>query len=233
MLDSLTRDNLAQHVVRDFGRHGPRDARVTLVECDGRRAVLKDVRACSSLFRFTFGRRLIAREFRIYQALDGVPGVPRPGRLLDKDAFLVEYIDGSFLSRRDVRRGIVRLTNETYDACFRLVDELHRRGIVHLDLRNKRNFVFDKDLRPHVVDFASAVRVPRWAPLRPTVIRWLGVFDRAGVLKMKNHLSRALLSDDEKTFLRRFDRTRSILFPCGWLARAIRRWKRAPRRHAK
>jgi len=227
VFETLTRDNIEEHVVREMGRPKWRDARVRVVQCDGRRAIFKDVRDRHPLFRFTFGRRLIAREFRIYQALDGVEGVPRPYRKLDGDGFLIEQVDGQFLSRKKINQGLVHVTPAFYDRCLRLVGELHSRGVAHLDLRSNKNFLFGEGDRAYVVDFASAVRVPRWVPFGRLWISLLGAFDRAGVLKLKERLSPAWMSDEEKETLRRFERTRAILFPPILVMQAFRRRRRS------
>lgn len=213
MFESLTREVAERCVVRELARSGRFKARVRVIEVDGRRAVLKDVRDRMPVFRFTMGRLLLAREFRIYRRLEGIDGVPRAHRMLDPDGLLIEYVDGLPVTRRSVRAGALVPSAEFCDACARLVAQLHARGVVHLDLRNRRNFLFDARNRPYVVDFASALRVPAWAPFRHALMSLLGVFDRAGVLKMKRRLSPGLLSPGEKRAIRRFEIIRAVLFP--------------------
>ena len=229
MFEELSRENVGQYVVREIGRPKWRDARVKVVECDGQCAILKDVHDRHPLFRFTFGRRLIAREFRVYQVLEGVEGVPRAYRKLDKDAFLVEYINGEFVSRKKVRAGL-EVGEEFYAGCFGIIEELHRRGVVHLDLRSNKNFLIGAGDRPYVVDFASAICVPRWLPLRGLWVRLLGASDRAGVLKMKQRLTPGLVSDGQRKELARFERLRAVLVPPLVIFRAIRRAARNRRR---
>ena len=229
VFDKLSRENIEQYVVGEIGRAKWRDARIRIVECDGRRAILKDVRGSGPLFRFLFGRHVVAREFRMCKALDGIPGVPRAYRMLDKDGFLAEYIDGAPLSRKKIAAGW-KVPDDLYDRCLRLVGELHARGIVHLDLRNKKNFLFTSESGGYrdvyVIDFASAMRIPRWFPFRSRLIALLGSSDRAGVLKMKRRHSPERLTDGERGFLTRFERVRAILLPHMWVLRTIRRARR-------
>ena len=86
MFDGLTRGNIGRYVVREIGRLRPLDARVKIIEMDGHRAVFKDMSGAHPFFRRLLGRRLIAREFAIYRALDGVEGVPRACRMIDRAA---------------------------------------------------------------------------------------------------------------------------------------------------
>jgi len=229
VFEELTRRNVAEHVAAEIGRPRWRDARVRVVEVGGRRAILKDVHDRHPLFRLLFGRYVVAREHRMYRLLRGIEGVPRPYRMLDKDGFLVEYVDGIFLSARKVTEGL-QVEPAFYDRCADLIRQLHARGVAHLDLRNKKNFLYGEGGRAYVVDFASAVRVPRWLPFRRFWVRALGSADWSGLYKMKRRVSPELLTDEERRRLERFERTRSILFPPALLARWIRRRMRKRRK---
>ena len=227
--ENLTREKVERHVVRELARPQWRDARVRLIEVDGRRAVLKDVRDLPRVARAVFGRRALAREFRIYRRLEGVPGVPRALGMLDRDGLLIEYVDGSYVRRKKVRSGEVEVPADLYDRCFAAVDAMHERGVFHLDLRNRKNFVIDESGGVHVVDFASALYVPRWWPFRRATMRFLSSFDRSGVLKMKRLLTPERMTNEETLFLARFERRRLLLFPPLLIADWLRRRKRRSR----
>jgi len=211
--DDLSRENIEQHVVGEIGRPKWRDARVRIVEVGGERAVLKDVHGRHWLYRHTLGCWALGREHHIYELLEGIDGVPRAYGMIDRDGLLIEYVDGSYLSRKKIRSGEYVVPEDLYDRCFAVVDAMHERGVFHLDLRNRKNFLIGEGGEVHVVDFALAVRVPRWLPLRGAVMRLLSCFDRAGVLKMKRLLSPERLTEKEARFLRWFERWRVILFP--------------------
>ncbi len=229
MFDDLTRENIERYVILEIGRPKWRDARVRVIERGGQRAILKDVSDRGMLFRALFGRRLIAREFRLCRSLGGIEGVPRAYRMLDRNGFLMEYVDAEpALSRQ--QQG-AELGPEFYDRCLRVVEALHERGVLHLDLRNKKNFLIDGAGRAYVIDFASALRLPRWLPLRRVWMRLLGAADRAGVLKMKRRLSPELLSEAERGALRRFELVRTLLFPPILLVKAVRRLVREQRKN--
>ena len=225
MFDELTRENVEDYVVGEIGRPAWSDARVRIVECDGHKAILKDVYDRHPLFRFTLGRRLISREYRKYKALDGLEGVPHVYRRLDRDAFLIEYIDAVPLSLKHI--GPHRaLTPELFEAYGRLIDALHARRIVHLDLRNKKNFMLGPNDEAYIVDFASAVRVPDWLPFRGWFMSVLGSSDQTGLLKVKRRLAPELLTDAESEALSRFETRRSIFLPHEWVRGLIRRARR-------
>ncbi len=232
VFDEVTRDNIDRHVVREFGRPKWCDARVKLVERDGRRAILKDVNDRPAVFRFTLGRCLIRREFRIYERLEGIEGVPDAYRRLDRDGFLIEYIDGTAVTRKELERG-QDVDESYYRRCAELLEVIHARGIVHLDLRNGKNFILGEDGRPHIVDFASALYFPRWVPGRRRIVRLLGAFDRAGLLKAKQKLTPELLAEGEREWLARFERTRGILFPHVPILKMLRQRRRRRAKEAR
>ena len=225
--DDLSRENIEQHVVGEIGRPKWRDARVRIVEVGGERAVLKDVHGRHWLYRHTLGRWALGREHRIYKLLEGIGGIPRAYGMIDRDGLLIEYVDGSYLSRKKIRRGEYVVPEDLYDRCFAVVDAMHERGVFHLDLRNRKNFLIGEGGEVHIIDFASAVRVPRWLPFRRAAMRFLGDLDRAGVLKMKRLLSPERLTEDEARFLTRFERRCVICWPplliSQWLRRRGRR----------
>jgi serine/threonine protein kinase len=231
LFDELTRENVDGYVVGEIGRPAWSDARVRIVECGGHKAILKDVHDRHPLFRFTLGRRLISREYRKYKALDGVEGVPHVYRRLDRDAFLIEYVEGVPLALKYIGRDR-KLTPELFETYGRLIDALHARGIVHLDLRNKKNFMLGPNDEAYIVDFASAIRVPDWLPFRGWFMKVLGSSDRTGLLKVKRRLAPDLMTDAERETLSRFETRRSIFLPHEWVRRLIRR-RRRNRRAAK
>jgi len=95
------------------------------------------------------GRRLLARERRALEALDGFRGAPRllaAGRAtLDRS-----WIPGVPLSRAET------LPEDFFDRLDELVVELHARGVCHNDLHKEQNVLVGEDGRPSLVDFQLA-----------------------------------------------------------------------------
>ena len=167
---------------------------------DGGRAVVKDFLSCPRLLRATYGRLLVGREVRAYAALEGVPGVPRFLGRIDDHAFAIEWVPGRDLGK--CPRGSLRV--ETFDRLAATVEEMHRRGVVHLDLRQRRNVLVDDAGVPRVIDFSSALclRPGGWR------LRRLAAVDRSGVLKYKRRFLPDSLTDEERARLRRLERWR-------------------------
>jgi hypothetical protein len=173
-------------------------AAIRVCESDGRRFVVKDVRGMHPLVRWLYGRRVLAREERALRALAGVEGVPALLGRIDPDALALEFIAAEPM-RRDLEPDRLRR------ACARLrerIERLHERGVVHLDLRQKRNVLVDATGEVFLVDFQSA-----WL-LAPGGfwLRLLAPLDRSAELKFRSRYAPELLSEEERGRARRSER---------------------------
>jgi len=174
---------------------GPTKAVVGVYEAAGRRFVVKDVRPMHPWARALYGRRVLRREERALAALAGVAGIPGLLGRIDRDALALEYVEAEPL-RRDLEAG------RLHRACAQLAERIaamHARGVVHLDLRQKRNVLVDARGDVTLVDFQSA-----WV-LRPGSLRLrlLAPFDRSAVLKYRWRYAPDLLDEAERRRARR------------------------------
>ena len=163
----------------------------------GRRA------GCTRSSAALYGRRVLRREERALTALAGVPGVPALLGRIDADALALEFIDAEPL-RRDLEPARLRR------ACSQLeekIDRMHERGVVHLDLRQKRNVLVDAAGEVFLVDFQSA-----WV-LAPggLALRMLAPLDRSAALKFRWRYAPELLDDEERGRARRLGAARPPL----------------------
>ena len=189
-------------VLRDKG--GFLSPVIRLVPHDGGRAVLKDFRSRNPVTRSVLGPILVRREHSILRHLAGVPGIPRTFGVVDGRALLLEYIPGRTLGKfkpGELPDSVLRDLEAT-------LDEVHERGVVHLDLRQKKNvLIADADRRPYIIDFANAVRVD--GALRMLRDRLKGV-DRGGLLKFKARFFPHLLTAPDRLALKRQESLRKL-----------------------
>lgn len=148
----LARENLASYVRERLRRGGGTRPELSLLEDEGRWAVVKDYRASGWMVRTFAGPWLMDREEKIYRILAGAPGVPRLLRRLDRHAIVVEHIRGR--SCADYADG--ELPAEFFDRLREVVEGIHSRGVVHCDIKNRGNIVVNDEGEPYIVDFASA-----------------------------------------------------------------------------
>jgi predicted Ser/Thr protein kinase len=151
-----------------------------LIEWCGERVVVKDWRAASLLLR-PHARRCLAREWRALAVLAGLPGVPR-ALLRLRDVIVVSYLDGEPLAYR-------RLQHDQREAFFAAllakVEQMHARGVVHLDLRQRRNIVCGADGQPGLLDFEAALVLDATRVSGRLALYWGRKVDRLAILKHK------------------------------------------------
>ncbi|HOS98407.1 MAG TPA: hypothetical protein PLR71_04150 [Deltaproteobacteria bacterium] len=135
------------------------------------------------------GRILVRWETFIYSKLGGIPGIPRVTPGPDPFTLCTTYMGG-----HNLKSGVKIPDAAYFDALERLMADVHSRGVIHLDLRNRRNYGMDEEGRPYLVDFASSVYLPWRGPLW----RVLCAVDRMGYLKIKAKLNPDLLAAEER-----------------------------------
>ena len=181
----ISRGELARHTTAVLNRGNSLNPDVLLVEVDGHQLVVKDFAPRGVWVRSTIGRWITAREVRALRALDGLPSVPRLLGSIDSQAFAVEYRPG----RRMSRKLAGRVPPEFLGRLETALREMHRRGVVHLDLRHRSNVLVGEDGGPVLIDFGSALTFRPGGLLARRLLPLLGRIDFAAVEKWRSRLS--------------------------------------------
>ena len=153
------------------------DLRLLLWE--GQLSVAKDWGKSILLMRI-YGRWNLRREWKLLQKLKGIQGVPDPLSRTG-DAIVMTYLEGTPLSNRLA----VELQSEFFPRLEQLVSDIHERGVVHLDLRQRRNILFGANSEPMILDFGAGLDLSGWGWLGWVGLSWLSFLDRMAVLKHK------------------------------------------------
>ncbi len=141
------------------------------------------------------GRFLVGHEVRLYELVDGIPGVPRfTGRWGDH-GFAHEFIEGHELTRGDV------VDDDFFDRLSATIEALHRLDAAYVDLEKRENILVGDDGRPYLIDFQISWHLPanrggRTWPAR-MILRVLQDADRYHLLKHRRRQRPDLLSADE------------------------------------
>jgi RIO-like serine/threonine protein kinase len=182
-------------------------ARVFIARHRGRRFVIKDFGSKGFWERNVIGRMVIGREFRAYRALAGIDGLLAAAKRLTPFSLAVEYLDGidlGGLTRGEIGRDVL----EQFE---RIVEDLHSRGWVHLDLQRRSNILLVNG-KVFVVDLASAFH-PGGIPLIGRgLTRLLGFFDRLSLIKLKSIYTPETLTPGEQRWLK----IRNRVMPTKW-----------------
>jgi len=134
----------------------------------GAQAVLKIQRAYPYLgFPMRWLGKLIAgHEVRIYEALQGVRGVPRFLGRIGATGFLHEFIPGEDLHAK------LPLSPGFFADLETLFNELHARRIAYVDSNKRENILFGADGKPWLIDFQISYAL-KTGPRGHFMARWL------------------------------------------------------------
>lgn len=173
---------------------------------NGQEWLVKDLRATHPLYRFTWGRFVLRWEEGVYRTLEGLDRIPAfPGRL-DADALVLEKLDAVPMDR-----GLIPNLPPTFFADLALwIDRLHARGVVHLDLRQKRNVMIGADGKPFVVDFGGAMRLGTSWFSRKLLLPVFSWIDRSAIVKYRVRYFPDLATEEEKKRDRRMNLMRRL-----------------------
>lgn len=179
------------------------NATVSLCEIHGTKWVVKDFAPKHVLVRLTLGRFFLAREVKALNKLSGLEGIPQNAFRLDRNAIAFRFLPGSTINNFKPNT----LPVEFFQGLEKLVQDMHGRGIAHLDLRYRRNILVRDDGRPGIIDFQSQIgldHLPGW--LR----RHFERVDISGVYKQWKKRSPATIDEARKSLLESHSRLRKL-----------------------
>ncbi|MBN1635329.1 MAG: hypothetical protein JW920_02375 [Deltaproteobacteria bacterium] len=136
----------------------------------------------------TLGMGLIAWEAFIYSKLAGIKGIPK--LIVKPDRY---SLSTSFMGGENLRETRKRPDNAYFDEVEKIITSMHARGVVHLDLRNRRNYGIDDCGMPYLMDFANCLYLPWPHALKTCMAR----IDWMGYLKIKYKMNPDLVSPIE------------------------------------
>lgn len=193
-VDGIDRENLQDRKIGDIRKGRPWGPDILLVRGDSGRVVVKDYRNRSFLYREGVGLFSVWNEARMYGRLRGVRGIPVCLGKVDRHAVAIQYIEGRNASQ--VPTG--ELPAEFFSKLRSIVDEIHSKGVVLCDLRNRKNVMITADNEPYLIDFCTAFeRGSRLNPLRRLAFNIFFKDDLMGLSKLKRKLRPDLLSPAE------------------------------------
>jgi len=190
---------------RIFQQGGWGKADILLLESPSRKAIVKDFSRKLLPVRW-YGRWQIRREASIYRKLAGIQGVPRYFGRIGKNAMAIEYVEGERISHWRRRE----LPPELFTRLWGLIEAIHARGIVHIDLRKRDNILISPSGEVFIIDFNASFRFDPGSRGARWFLPALRKIDHFGFLKWKAALAPGQLSEAERhafrrmSFLRRF-----------------------------
>jgi predicted Ser/Thr protein kinase len=173
-------------------------------------------------------RAMLRREHSIYKLLDDVVGVPRCHGLREGDELILGFIDGCSL--RQAKQSPAE-REQFFTELLQLIQNIHRAGVAHGDLKRKDNILVGNDRHPYVIDFGTAISAPEGSGfLRRFVFRQLRRMDLNAWVKLKYQRQWSDLAPEDRQY---WDPTwlERMLRPLrrAWRAVTLRRLRRASR----
>lgn len=194
-LEQLSLEELRKYRGKVFRKGQGTRPEVVLITYDGRKAILKDYNQSDPWFRRLVGPLLAYREARALRLLKGQAGIPQLINVLGRHAVLMDYVDG-------VTTKELKITGQVDPAIFnriyKLVDEIHQRGVAHCDLRSGGNTIITASGQPYFVDFVAYVARSKWNLPWRWVFNKFCIADEIAVARMKKRLLPDQLTDKEK-----------------------------------
>jgi hypothetical protein len=193
-LDGINRDSLRSKVIEEIRKGNPWKPDILLVKGDSGPMVIKDYYDRPFLYRVFVGLFSIWQENRMYQKLAGINGIPICYGKIDRYAIGLEFIQGRTASR--LQAGEVKPV--FFTRLRSIIDEIHARGIVLCDMRNKKNVLVTDTLEPYIIDLCTAFQYGGWWNFpKNFMFRIFYQDDLLGIAKLKKKLAPELLSSDE------------------------------------
>ena len=183
------------------------NARVDLVHIHGCDWTVKDFSSRAWWVRNTIGRFLLTRELRVLKQLQGIQGISQDAFRIDAFAIATQFVPGTILAHIQNREVPI----EFFPQLEALVQSMHSRKLVHLDIRGPKNLLLRPDGTPGIIDFQSSLST-RWLPHFLRQI--LEDIDIGGVYKRWNLWQPQTLNEQRRIILERSNRFRRF-----WLLR--------------
>jgi hypothetical protein len=185
------------------------NARVEKLRIDGAEWIFKDFGSRSFLVRQTVGRLLLGRELRALRRLQGIDGIPSDAFRVDAFAMAARFVPGRSLA--SIRHA--QVSTEYLLALEALLQQVHARGLVHLDTRGGGNLLLRPDGAPGIIDFQAALST-RWMPR--ALRRWFEAMDLSGVYKKWQRWQPDTLGEQRRASFEQLNRWRRWWFLRGY-----------------
>jgi len=94
-------------------------------------------------------------EHKMYSLVQDLQGIPEIGGRFGSRGFLHEFVEGITLV--DVEEKGLSVPEGFFDELLDIVQEMHRRGLIFMDLNKYGNIILGEDGHPHLIDFQISV----------------------------------------------------------------------------
>lgn len=181
---------------------------------------IKDFSTSPWIFRNTFGKLFVHREGTALRKLNDNHSIAKNIIFLSGCTLAFDFIKGNSLRKLPDKS----VSIEYFIELEKNVKKMHKKDIVHLDLRNLGNIIMGDDGYPYIIDFQSYISV-KYLPEKLRNI--LKGADITGVYKCWNRKCVKSLDEDRQNYFDEFKKIRKIWIFKGYpLKRLKERFKK-------
>ena len=138
---------------------------------DGQSFLIKRTNKMGALTKYV-SEHFIQHEYKIYQRLEGIAGIPKCYGLSDDGSLILEYIDGNSYREKE---HILENRDQFFIDLLALILSIHKAGVSHGDLKRKDNILIGENNQPYLIDFGTAMSLNSEDQL---IKRWLYKFSK-------------------------------------------------------
>jgi serine/threonine protein kinase len=165
---------------------------------------------------------MLRHEYRVYQRLTGIAGVPRCYGLLRNRYLVLEYMEGTSLRTANLQN-----PQQFFTGLLALIRQLHALGIAHVDLKKKDNILVGINEQPLLIDFGIAcLRKPGWHLLNQYLFAVGRRTDLHAWIKHKYQRRYAEISDADREYFQETWLGKIFWSLRHGLRRKLRAWRR-------
>lgn len=165
--------------------------------------IVKDFSPCKPIIYKTWGRLLISREYHALSKLSGIKGIPSNPILLNNYALSYQYLTGQTLRKIAPEQ----ISNSFFYLLEDLVQQIHNRGIVHLDIRHRGNVLITTEGLPALIDFQSSLNLENVPSILHHLLKEI---DFSGVYKLWQKKKPETLDTERRSKLESFNKMRFL-----------------------
>lgn len=149
----FTREDLPKLPSRLLRNGRAANARVSCVTAGQTRWTVKDFADRSFFVRQFIAPILLRHEMTILRKLSGIEGIADEVFAIDRYAIAIRYAEGIRLEDADQSQ----LSVEFFEKMEKILLEMHKRNVAHLDTRGTGNWLVADNGNPLLIDFQSAI----------------------------------------------------------------------------
>jgi len=188
-------EELRKHATHTFRQGGGSRPDVLLIELNGERAVLKDQSGADRLFATLVGPILNWRECKALKKLAALDCTPNLLYVPSMRSFLMSYHESEQITRLE---NIQPEWPGFFDKLNTAIEQMHRAGVAHNDLRNPTNTLVTPNGDPILVDLVGCFcQGSAWNLPNQWIFNKFCQVDLSAITKIKSRVAPELINETD------------------------------------